>query len=87
MGIIGIVLIALLIFFCCRNKGLFIIKLNTNFFFVYYLDRNRRSSFSSIESFQQLFFTKIPHNQIKTLEQRVIERWSSIDQPSITFYR
>ncbi len=51
-------------------------------------DYRRRSSSSSIESFQQLYFTKTPYNQINNLDQRVIERWSSIDrQPSLTFYR
>jgi hypothetical protein len=50
--------------------------------------RRRRSSSNSIESFQQLYFTKTPYNQISNnLDQRVIERWSSIDQPSLTFYR
>lgn len=52
-----------------------------------YLDNNRRLSLGSIQSFQQLYFTKSSADQIENLDQRVIERWSSIDQPSMTFYR
>ena len=51
------------------------------------LDHRRRSSTNSIDSFQQLYFTKTSQNPTNNLDQRVIERWSSIDQPSLTFYR
>ncbi|CAF3106048.1 unnamed protein product [Rotaria sp. Silwood2] len=50
-------------------------------------NNDRQSDSSSIESFEQLYFSKIPFNQIENIDQRVIERWSSIDQPSMTFYR
>ena len=46
---------------------------------------DRPSPANSIESFQQLYFTK-SSPQTKD-DRRVIERWSSIEQPSLTFYR
>ncbi|CAF0863049.1 unnamed protein product [Rotaria sp. Silwood1] len=72
-GVAGFILIILLIFFCCRKRK------NSN--------HDRQSNSSSIESFDQLYFSKIPFNQIENVDQRVIERWSSTDQPSMTFYR
>jgi hypothetical protein len=92
LGIIGLVITALLIFFCCKTKDKSLLinttkKKNENK--LCYIDQNndRRSSTSSIQSFQQLYFSKTPYDQIKNLEQRNIQRWSSAEQPSMTFYR
>ncbi|CAF1214277.1 unnamed protein product [Rotaria magnacalcarata] len=74
-GVIGLILIILLIFCCCYRR-------NSQ-------DRNndRLSKSSSIESFSQLYFSKIPFDKITSLAQPTIERWSSVDHSSITFYR
>lgn len=45
----------------------------------------RPSPANSIESFQQLYFTKSSTPMKEN--QRVIERWSSMEQPTLTFYR
>ncbi|UJR08420.1 hypothetical protein I4U23_012690 [Adineta vaga] len=74
-GILGIILLGFVIFYCCKTKH------------KKYKNDRRRSSSNSSQSYQQLYFSKIPFNQIKNLEQRVIERWSSITDPSMTFYR
>ena len=47
--------------------------------------RRRGSNSNSIESYQQLYFTKSPVSCKH--DRRVIERWSSVEQPSLTFYR
>ena len=47
--------------------------------------RRRGSNSDSIESYQQLYFTKSPVSCKH--DRRVIERWSSVEQPSLTFYR
>ena len=73
-SLIGLGLIGLIIFFCCRKRS-------------WFKKIKRRSSTDSIESFQQLYFTKTSFDQIKEFDQRIIERWSAIDQPSLTFYR
>ena len=56
-----------------------------------YKKRNKRSSIrsASIESFQQLFFTKTSSADLssKDKEQPIIERWSAANHPSLTFYR
>ncbi|CAF0918444.1 unnamed protein product [Rotaria sordida] len=72
-GVTGLILIILLIIFCCRKRKK--------------PDDDHQSDISSIESFEQLYFSKVPFNQIENIDQRIIERWSSIDRPSITFYR
>lgn len=63
---LGLCLIGLIIYFCCRNA-------------------NNRSRTNSIESFQQLYCSSSTPS--KQTYQPTIERWSSIDQPSLTFYR
>ncbi|CAF3295310.1 unnamed protein product [Rotaria socialis] len=74
-GVIGLILIVLLIFCCCyRRNG---------------QDRNNDclSKSSSIESFSQLYFSKMPFDKITNIVQPTVERWSSVDQSSMTFYR
>ncbi|CAF1084419.1 unnamed protein product [Adineta steineri] len=48
---------------------------------------DHQSNTKPTESFQQLYFTKKTSNQVKNIVQPTIERWSSITQPSMTFYR
>ncbi|CAF0857085.1 unnamed protein product [Adineta ricciae] len=73
-GSLGVILLGFAIFYCYKTK-----RRDEN--------NDRRSSSSSMESYQQLYFSKVPFDQLENIDHRIIERWSSVADPSLTFYR
>ena len=90
-GSLGVILLGFAIFYCYKTKdrGLLTMTDVIQSQSCSLIDQNndRRSSSSSMESYQQLYFSKVPFDQLENTDHRVIERWSSVADPSLTFYR